>query len=267
MMSDYESGFRKAMRIVYPKCVLKGCYFHFTQAVRRKSRKIPYFFNTVCKNEGMLKIYHKLMGMALLPHCHIKKAFNDIKKEVAALKSPPFNIFLAYFERQWINLEGPKSFSVYGLDSRTNNLVESHNSQLSTSISEGSNFFTVIAKLLDDEMLKSHSLNLVLSGRSNVYRPPAKVYVDRSNEIKKMEKNLRDKLISPMQFLDALTNPLNKNVNTNMANFETGNVSDIEEEEEDVSMDTLTQILALSSNLPSNARKQIANMCDRIQKN
>lgn len=38
-MSDYEAATRKAIREVFPKSTLSGCYFHYVQAIVKKISK------------------------------------------------------------------------------------------------------------------------------------------------------------------------------------------------------------------------------------
>lgn len=62
----------------------------------------------------------KCIVLALLPSASIRGALNNLKTEAAAFGSM-FHDFFQYFERQWMKREGPDSFSVFGLEARTNN--------------------------------------------------------------------------------------------------------------------------------------------------
>lgn len=41
-----------------------------------------------------------------------------------------FQGFIAYFQKQWIQKMGPQGFSVFGLQARTNNVIESFHAVL-----------------------------------------------------------------------------------------------------------------------------------------
>lgn len=99
-MLDFELASRKAIERVYPTCKVSGCYFHFTQAVRKKASKIPNFFNIVNKDKEMNRLYHKFQSIPLLPEAEIPIGFQTIKAE--SMKYPIFKEFVMYYEIQWI---------------------------------------------------------------------------------------------------------------------------------------------------------------------
>lgn len=226
MMSDCELAFKAAMKIVYPDCILHSCHFHVTQALRKKAATIPYFLKTIVKDVKMNQLFHKFMQIAHLPPHMISGAFKMLKAEAATFKNV-FTKFVKYFERQWMK-GGGGWISVYGLSSRTNNLVESHNSTLSSSIANGSRFYRVISKLMEDEARKSHDIELILSGQLNTYRNQDNKYAVRSAIISKLQCDLVAGRISTKEFLLRLTNKYNTKVYQNLAFFPKGNVPDEE---------------------------------------
>lgn len=103
-MTDYETSSRNALRVVYPAVDLKGCYFHFTQAVQRKGanlQKSEQFFKKINETGDMNRLFHKFLALPLLPHTNIIEAFNNLKC-VAATYGSTFTNFIKYFEQQWI---------------------------------------------------------------------------------------------------------------------------------------------------------------------
>lgn len=38
-MTDFEHGLRTTLKNMYPKCILEGCFFHFSKALWTKSKK------------------------------------------------------------------------------------------------------------------------------------------------------------------------------------------------------------------------------------
>lgn len=101
-MTDFELGLRNAMRTVYgEKCQINGCYFHFTQAVRRKCRKIKNFFRTICNNPQMYEMYHMVLALPHLAGVDIDGAFEDLKEESTTF-GPVFDEFMVYFGDQWL---------------------------------------------------------------------------------------------------------------------------------------------------------------------
>ena len=42
IMADFEASLRDALKDTFPQCVIKGCWFHYTQAVNRKAKKLGF---------------------------------------------------------------------------------------------------------------------------------------------------------------------------------------------------------------------------------
>ena len=42
MMADFETSLCNALRETFPQCPIKGCWFHYTQAVIRNIRKLGF---------------------------------------------------------------------------------------------------------------------------------------------------------------------------------------------------------------------------------
>lgn len=102
-MTDFERPLRAAVAAVYPNCRLTACYFHFTQAVRRKARTIPGFFKLVCADSARERAYMKTLSLPLLPASLINDEFRKLKGETKAMGGP-FAEYMCYYERQWLVL-------------------------------------------------------------------------------------------------------------------------------------------------------------------
>lgn len=100
--SDYEVALRNALSILFPGTRLVACWFHYSQALKRKVRQLPGFERFLRGNEAAEGIYHKLQCLPLLPSEHILSAFKQLKQEALAIDKRNFRLFLKYFERQWI---------------------------------------------------------------------------------------------------------------------------------------------------------------------
>lgn len=239
IMADYEVALREAVRVVYPQCLMSACIFHFKQAARRKARKLTGFFKWILADQQRELIFLKTLNLPHLPAEVIQSEFNDFKFEGLQL-GDEFAPYLNYFEKYWILKEGPKRISVFGLDQRTNNMVESHNASLSKAIKVNSGLFTVISKLKEDEARRSHDFNCVLQGKEGVFRKPCKKYSESSARINAAQNELKDGKISPAELLCRLTQRANKWVDNNLAHFPEG-VSDDEESDNELDVISLME--------------------------
>ena len=108
---DFEIGLWQALRHVLPNATIKGCSFHWGQAVWRKCQLIglqgPY------NDEESVKVFiRKILALRFLPHEHIIPTFNIISNEVS--HQPTLNELCDYVKDTWI--EGnwsPEDWSVF----------------------------------------------------------------------------------------------------------------------------------------------------------
>lgn len=102
--TDYEAGLRAALRNVYEGIELKGCWFHYCQAVRRKCRRTKNFFRSLCEHQNGHDIYKMLLALPLLPQDKIIEGFAFIRQQVGNPKllnllEPVFS----YFNSWWLH--------------------------------------------------------------------------------------------------------------------------------------------------------------------
>lgn len=103
-ITDYEMGLRKAIQSEFPNAKLFGCWFHFTQAVRRQVvMKYKELAKYIRENKKASLEYHKLLVLPLLPASHIVSSFESIKEAILEFDHHfNFMSFLGYYEIQWI---------------------------------------------------------------------------------------------------------------------------------------------------------------------
>lgn len=142
-ISDYETALRNALRYVYPEADIIGCYFHYCQAIKKKSSKIANFLTLLQSDASAKKLYHKFLALPLVRLDLIPAASAHLIAQSLAF-GKPFADFVDYFETQWIRKETALSFCVFKKISRTNNLVESHNSRLGSKIHRNGNFLSLL---------------------------------------------------------------------------------------------------------------------------
>lgn len=121
-------------------------------------------------------------------------------------------IYLRFFLRLQPLQEGPKAISVWGLKSRTNNHVESHNAILGAAIKHQSGFYTVAEKLAEDEQKKSHDLLMLLDGKlaSQVHAKKKKIYVKQDKFIADRQAELASGAVTVSMFLQSMSYRYNR---------------------------------------------------------
>jgi len=131
-MADFEEAPADAFRSVFGSDTqVSGCWFHFAQAIIRRTRKLS--LTTARENDSEVKtIINCLMALPLLPAPKIAEGLRDIRSLPRGNQtfSENINRLLQYVERQWLKKStiGPDRLSVRDNVSRTNNILESFHS-------------------------------------------------------------------------------------------------------------------------------------------
>lgn len=107
IITDFEGGMRKAIKILYPDVILRGCWFHYTQAINKKCRKLG-LSRILNSNEKAKLLKTQLLHIPLLPVDNIERCFFTIKR--TAMKDGIVWKHLArlfiYFENYWLHQVG-----------------------------------------------------------------------------------------------------------------------------------------------------------------
>ncbi|RNA13080.1 Ragulator complex LAMTOR3 [Brachionus plicatilis] len=141
VMTDFEALSTFAIQFHFPNVVIKGCWFHFRQAIFRRAVRL-----------GLKQHYHldehreliNLFGaLALIPIEKINEGFEIIK--LFKPNDAKCDQMLTYFENQWLNKIQPNIWNHFDSDIRTNNKIEGLHSGLNKQIiSDHQNVFQLI---------------------------------------------------------------------------------------------------------------------------
>lgn len=102
MMTDFEAGMRNSIKTVYPKTRLRGCWFHFCSALRKKSLRLG-LRPLINSNRHAKLVFKELLSLPLLPAVNFVQGYMHIKKiaqSYGLLKY--FRHFFVYFESFWL---------------------------------------------------------------------------------------------------------------------------------------------------------------------
>lgn len=156
VMMDFEKASRNAAKLIWKTASIRGCWFHFCQALRRKAMKIPKLARKLQKDKITKVIVHMFMALALLPLSSIREGLIQIirfQKKKKLYQS--FFSFNRYFMRFWMH--NPENFCVHDLPRRTTNYVEGMNSMLKRDIRQHPNIYSFLDSLqttMDDVLNK-----------------------------------------------------------------------------------------------------------------
>lgn len=102
IMTDFEVAMRNALRVIFPGVELNCCWFHFTQAAKKRAMQTPQLIPYLLQNQSAREIYYKLLSLPLLPPIEIATQFKKLKVLALANHKKVFADFIKYYENQWI---------------------------------------------------------------------------------------------------------------------------------------------------------------------
>ncbi|XP_067215638.1 uncharacterized protein [Linepithema humile] len=155
IMMDYEKASMNAVHEQFPHASLRGCWFHYCQAVLKKWKRL-----------GLLKAPRKTVSMAMTLALAPSEMFAEglnLMQTIADEESdnyPNILLFMKYMRNTWLPIS--KKTSVYGCPIRTNNFVESfHNIMAQKMQTVHPNlwiFLDNISKLITDQEINYNRL-------------------------------------------------------------------------------------------------------------
>ncbi|XP_076660376.1 uncharacterized protein LOC143364211 [Halictus rubicundus] len=193
-MTDYETAAMIALEQQFPSSSVKGCWFHYNQALLRKWRHLGL-------TDAPTKVLSMAMTLALAPADLFEKGFTEIEREAAffTAEHAAIKIFIEYIRSTW--LPKAEKVSVYDCPMRTNNTTESYNNVVSLKLGRGKKniwiFLETLKQLIIDEEIKIRRLN---EGQC-VRRKSNKKSVIRDNKIGTLQKHLASGRLTLKEFL------------------------------------------------------------------
>lgn len=177
---DFERAVWNCFEEVLPDVELRGCSFHFCQAILRQTQSLG--LQTQYRQGASVKRYvRKLMGLCFLAEDDIERMFSVIKCKA---RSGAIAQLTEYFEKTWIKGRGswkPSQWSVFGLAVRTNNNVEGWHACMNKRGRKDTPFYLLI-QLLDEEA-SDMALGVELLDYNLLSRRRRRHYVELHNRL------------------------------------------------------------------------------------
>ena len=136
-LSDYEDNIRNSFAVYFPKTQIKGCQFHFSQALWKRVNKANLRSEySKKKNAAFANFIRACVGISFVPLNQLDNALNVLRRMGRELKEQKFRDFsknlVDYLNTFWLNgrysRESWNHFVHRGAS--TNNANEGYNSRL-----------------------------------------------------------------------------------------------------------------------------------------
>ena len=207
-MADFKEASVAGFQHVYPDAGIVGCWFHYAQAIIKRTNKIG-LREAYGSDADVQNVVQCLMSHPLLPPEEIVSAIADVEANVVVDSSHENQLrqLIRYVNRQWINKRsvGPERLSVRENQSRTNNVLESYNAALRRRIKVSHpNLYSFLSHL---QQLTADQLNDVARLRNglNIRRPKKKSNMLNDKRIKSCVARFDSGVYSRLQFLRAVS--------------------------------------------------------------
>ena len=192
---------RKMMsRNQFPKVTIKGCFFHFAQAVYRRIGLIGLAAQYKhCM--GTKDICRQMMALAFLPAEYVPMLFSVLKERCFASGIANLKKFALYMEKNWINgWFTPADWVRFCELVRTNNHTEGWHRSLNAKFKRKNVTFYMLVKGLHMEGIDAYRVaQQVYQGVLNTHM--SKADKERNEKLDNLWEQLKLKQIEPASFL------------------------------------------------------------------
>ncbi len=171
---DFELAAMNAFESEFPNISVKGCYFHFNQALWKHIQELGLV--RAYKNDRRLKkLVKKIMALGFLPIPHVLRSFWNLRTSPQTrrliARYANLGVFINYvYNTYMIGHFPPAMWNVYSrpMETRTNNVVESFHRRWNQAVGVRHPSLWVFVRVLKDQ----HSINEAKINDIRNGRPP-----------------------------------------------------------------------------------------------
>ncbi|XP_041377271.1 uncharacterized protein LOC121389688 [Gigantopelta aegis] len=204
VQTDFEMAAIQAVETEFPQAEVKGCFFHFTQAIWRKTQELG--LAVLYKEDPAVQTWiRRAAGLPLLSIAQVQDAWLEAMNDGPDV--PQAEAFNDYVVLTWVDDDSRFPLIVWNhhltTSPRTNNNLEGFHSRMNRSIQvHHPNIYRFVELIKGIETSERAKLRQINFGAAP---PPRKrVYKQNENRIVRLKAQLTLEQKTPIQFLDAV---------------------------------------------------------------
>ncbi|XP_067671770.1 uncharacterized protein [Haliotis asinina] len=204
-ITDFEPAAQNAIKVVF-QCQLKGCLFHFGQAISRNVQKYGLQMRFVTDPE-VANFVRIASALPLVRPKDIDDVWLSAVNNMNYLNDPSVNQFADYVTLQWIEGPGRQMWNhLHTVGSRTTNHLEGWHARLSKLGQKHPNIYRFIDIIRKEQSYTETTILQMVHGGKQA--PKKKKYRHIYDEIQRQKALLENGTKTPMEFADYMSSTL-----------------------------------------------------------
>ena len=201
------------MQSVFVGSTVKGCFFHFSQCVFKRIKKVGLAIAYNILSFACRTILRRLFYIPFLPVEEMVDAFEQIAdeskwSEVEGILLPEhiakIRQVMTYFRKTWIAGTRLERFNVWSVTVRTNNKAEAFNNVLNKQIKPHPNVYALVRFLGEDQNINTE-IGIMQAAKGAKVCKQRRIYRVRDELIEKAKELLRKEVNTPLEYIDRIS--------------------------------------------------------------
>lgn len=193
----------QSLKLNFPSAKVKGCLYHFAQAIWRKIQSIG-LQSSYTDDASYKKFFRKVISLAFIPHIYVQVVWRGL--EAAAPQDNKVSAFSEYFKTTWLNgVYEIAEWNTYNEEGpRTNNHIEGWHNKVNRIIGKAHpNVFELVELFKMEQASTEVTLRQLAAG--GLLPNPRKKYTIKERRILTIQEKFRNNDYNLDEYISALS--------------------------------------------------------------
>ncbi|XP_034316249.2 uncharacterized protein [Magallana gigas] len=201
VMCDFEVAVRNVLQRVFPEATVKGCFFHFTQCIWKKTQSLG-LATMYRNNDGVQKLVRRAASLPLVPINPVGDVWFNTLEDTEEV-NVDITRFADYVTEQWIEGTDVQFWNHFdNTGPRTNNILEGWHSKINKQLNAAHpNIYRLISLL--QCIQANNEADIIQTSAGAKQRPQEVRYRRIDQRLTQLKNRFIDGDIGIMEYLDA----------------------------------------------------------------